>query len=92
MTGKLVPVEHASGPEVRAVGAVVCGVWLLFDPIGVERRVVEHDVAECENSMIGLQLRGVLLQRLQVGLELWIQSMLVKQGVCGPRRSQCLKY
>ena len=75
---------------MRAVGAVVCGVWLLLDPLGVECRVVEHDVAECEHSMIGLQHRGVLLQRLEVGLELGIQSVLVEQGVCGLRRSQCL--
>ena len=41
--------------------------------------------------MIGLQPRGVLLQLLEVCLELWVQCVLVEQGVCGPRRSQCLK-
>ena len=84
MTGKLIPVQHAGGPEVRAVCAVVSCVGLLLDPLGVEGRVVEHDVAEGEHSMVGLQPRGVLLERLEVGLEVRIEGVLVEQGVRGP--------
>ena len=91
MIGKFIPVHHTSGPEVRAIRAVVRGVWLFLDPLRVERRVIEHDVAEREHSMIGLQFGGVLLKRLEVGLEVWIQGVLVEQGISGPGRSQCLR-
>ena len=84
MTGKLIPVQHAGRPEVRAVCAVVSCVGLLLNPLGVESGVVEHDVAEGEHSMVGLHPRGVLLKRLEVGLEVWIEGVLVEQGISGP--------
>ena len=54
--------------------------------------MVEDDVTECKNAMVGLQLRGELLHGIEIGFKIGIQGVLIEKGVGGIGGSQRLRF
>ena len=75
------PVEEIRRPEVRAVGAVVGGVDVVLDPLGLVGRVVEDDVADGGHAPLDPHLAHDGLDVRPFRVEGHVQLMLIGERV-----------